>query len=187
MSTAAVVIIVIAIVAAALIIWMITRERNRNRLRSTFGPEYDRLIHDHGHRGKAEDELARREKRVKQYSIRELTPAERERFVEEWRSQQGRFIDDPRRALSAADSLVTDVMKTRGYPIVDFETQAADLSVHHSRVVENYREAHEIAAGKQDASTEDLRRAMVCYRSLFEDLVGERVLASKLDETEVQR
>jgi hypothetical protein len=187
MTSAAVVIIVTAIIAAALIIWMIARERNRNRLRSTFGPEYERLVHDSGHRGKAEEELARREKRVRQYSIRELTPAERERYIEEWRSQQGRFIDEPGKAVSAADTLVTDVMKTRGYPLVDFETQAADLSVHHARVVENYREAHAVIVGRQDASTEDMRRAMVCYRSLFEELVGQRMLAPQLDETEVRR
>ena len=117
--------------------------------------------------------MADREKRVDKLNIRDLDPMERERFSERWESVQSRFVDSPKGAVTEADDLVSSVMKTRGYPVSDFDQRAADISVDHPRVVENYRSAHEVAlrAGKDEATTEDLRRAMIHYRSLFEELV----------------
>ena len=114
-----------------------------------------------------------REKRVEKLSIRDLDPLERERFSKQWDSVQSRFVDSPKGAVTEADDLVSSLMKARGYPISDFDQRAADISVDHPRVVENYRSAHEIAlrVGKNAATTEDLRTAMIHYRSLFDELV----------------
>src|SRR5215469_10318060 len=184
MDTVAIAAIIIAVIAIALIIWVIARERNSRRLRSRFGTEYDRAVENSGDRHRAETELAQREQRVKRLHIRELTGSERERFVHDWLQQQSHFIDQPARAVSEADALVTEVMNTRGYPMGDFETQAADMSVDHPQVVDNYREAHAVAVrtNAPETTTEDLRRAMVCYRVLFEDLVGRRIFSSEREE-----
>jgi hypothetical protein len=117
--------------------------------------------------------LEDREKRVEKLSIRDLDPLERERFSKQWDSVQSRFVDSPKGAVTEADDLVSSLMKARGYPISDFDQRAADISVDHPRVVENYRSAHEIAlrVGKNAATTEDLRTAMIHYRSLFDELV----------------
>ena len=184
MDTVAWAAIIVGIVAILAIVWVVMRERNSRRLRSRFGPEYDRVVEGSKDRNRAEHELARREERVRKFHIRDLTAAERDRFVKEWLQQQSHFVDQPARAVSEADGLITDVMNTRGYPMGDFETQAADLSVEHPHVVENYREAHAIA-GRSSAggtTTEDLRRAMVCFRALFEDLVGRRVFSPEHEE-----
>ena len=122
---------------------------------------------------KAEAKLEDREKRVETLNIRDLDPMEHERFAKRWESVQSRFVDSPKGAVAEADDLVSLLMKTRGYPVSDFDQRAADISVAHPRVVENYRSAHEIAlrVGKDEATTEDLRTAMIHYRSLFEELV----------------
>jgi hypothetical protein len=124
---------------------------------------------------------ARREKRVKKLSIRALTHEERERYIRAWLRQQSQFIDEPAKAVSEADALITSVMATRGDPMTDFETKAADISVDHLRVVGNYREAHKIALRSEsgEASTEDLRLARVCSRALYEELVGKCVVTSR--------
>ncbi len=121
----------------------------------------------------AEAKLADREKRIDKLNIRELTAVERERYSTQWQAVQSRFVDSPKGAVAEADDLVSSVMKMRGYPISDFDQRAADISVDDPRVVENYRLAHQIAlrVGKDAASTEDLRTAMIHYRSLFEELV----------------
>jgi hypothetical protein len=167
-------IIVVAAIAAAA--WMYVEKQRARRLRTRFGPEYDRVIQEHGSRG-AVAELERRQKRIEALDIRDLTAQERDRFAEAWRIQQARFVDDPRASVSEADRLCAEVMRTRGYPISDFEQRAADISVDHPRVVEHYRAAHAIAIKHQrgEATTEDLRAAMVHYRALFEDLLGGRV------------
>jgi hypothetical protein len=167
---AAVVILVIAVFA-----WVYVQKR-RNRtadLRKKFGPEYDRAVRAHGGDRKAEGKLEDREKRIEKLNIRDLEPIEHERFLKQWDSMQSRFIDSPRGAVAEADDLVSSLMKARGYPIADFDQRAADISVDHPRVVENYRSAHEIAlrGGKDEATTEQLRTAMIHYRSLFEELV----------------
>ena len=165
----------VLIVIAAVLIWLYVRNRRRNTagLRQKFGSEYDRAVLAHGSERKAESKLEGREKRVEKLQIRDLDPTEHERFSKRWESLQSRFVDSPMGAVTEADDLVSSVMKTRGYPLADFDQRAADISVDHPRVVENYRSAHEIALrlGKDQASTEDLRTAMIHYRSLFEELV----------------
>ena len=189
MSTATLIAIVIAVVAIVIALWAFARMKRTERLRSKFGPEYDRLAQREGNRGKVENELAQREKRVKKFNIRELTPQERDRFANAWLKDQARFVDDPHNAVLNADSLVIEVMTARGYPMGDFDTQAADISVDHSRVVDNYREAHDIAerCRRGQTNTEDLRRAMICYRALFEDLLGARVVMNEQQPEEVRR
>jgi hypothetical protein len=167
---AAAVILIIALVA-----WLYVRKRRNTTagLRQKFGAEYDRAVLTHGSERKAEAKLADREERVEKLNLRDLDPAERERFSKQWESVQSRFVDSPKGAVAEADDLVSSVMKARGYPISDFTQRAADISVDHPRVVENYRSAHDIAlrVGKDQATTEDLRTAMIHYRSLFEELV----------------
>ena len=167
---AGVVILVIAVLA-----WMYVQERRSTTasLRQKFGPEYERAVHQQGSERKAEAKLADRQERVEKLNIRELDPMERERFSKQWESVQSRFVDSPRGAVAGADDLVSSLMKTRGYPVSDFDQRAADISVDHPRVVENYRSGHDIAlrVGKNGASTEDLRAAMIHYRSLFAELV----------------
>jgi hypothetical protein len=167
---AAVVILIIAVLA-----WVYMRKRGSTtaNLRQKFGPEYELAVRKHGSERKAEAQLAERQKRIERLNIRDLDPMERERFSKQWESVQSRFVDSPRGAVAEADDLVTSLMKTRGYPVSDFDQRAGDISVAHPRVVENYRAAHEIAlrVGKDEATTEDLRTAMIHYRSLFEELV----------------
>ena len=165
----------VLIVIAAVLVWLYVRKRRTNTaaLRQKFGPEYDRAVLAHGSERKAESRLEDREKRVEKLKIRDLDPMEHERYSKRWASIQSGFVDSPKGAVAEADDLVSSVMKTRGYPVSDFDQRAADISVDHPRVVENYRSAHEIALrlGKDQASTEDLRTAMIHYRSLFEELV----------------
>ena len=167
---AAVVIVIIAVAA-----WLYVRKRRGTTadLRQKFGPEYERAVQTHGSERKAEAKLADREKRVEQLNIRDLDPTEHERFSKQWQAVQSRFVDSPKGAVAEADDLVSLVMKARGYPVSDFDQRAADISVDHPRVVDNYRSAHEIAlrVGKDQATTEELRTAMIHYRSLFEELV----------------
>ena len=167
---AAVVIVVVAVLAW---LYMGKRKRTTEDLRHKFGPEYGRAVREHGSERKAEARLADREKRVEKLNIRDLDPMEHERFSKQWESAQYRFVDSPRGAVAEADDLVSSLMKTRGYPVSDFDQRAADISVDHPRVVENYRSAHDIAlrVGQNGASTEDLRTAMIHHRSLFEELV----------------
>jgi hypothetical protein len=166
---AAVVILVIAVLA-----WLYVRKRRSTtaELRKKFGPEYELAVREHGSIRKAEAKLEDRQERVEKLNIRDLDPMERERFSKQWESIQSRFIDSPKGAVAEAEDLVSSLMKTRGYPVSDFDQRTADISVDHSRVVENYRSAHEIAlrVGKDQATTEELRTAMIHYRSLFEEL-----------------
>ena len=165
----------VLVVIAAAMVWLYVRKRRHTTagLRQKFGSEYDRAVLTHGSERKAESKLEDREKRIEKLKIGELDPMERERFSKRWESVQSRFVDSPRGAVIEADDLVSSVMKTRGYPVSDFDQRAADISVDHPRVVENYRSAREIALrlGKDQATTEDLRTAMIHYRSLFEELV----------------
>ncbi len=179
MNTTAIIAIIVAIVALLVAIWAVWKTQRTKRLRSRFGPEYDYTVQRQGDRRKAETELAQRETKVKHLSIRDLTHREREQFANAWRDQQARFVDDPKLAVLEADRLVTRVMTARGYPTSDYETQAAYASVDHARVIGDYREAHTIAERSQNgqATTEDLRRAMIFYRRLFEELVGSTVLS----------
>ena len=168
--------IVIAVAVAVVVILILAsvfmRKRRTENLRKRFGHEYDRTVHEVGPR-RAESKLHEREKRVEKFSIRPLSVSERQHFLAEWRAAQSRFVDDPRGAAEDADALVNKVMQSRGYPMSDFEQRAADVSVDHARVVDNYRAAHEIARRQRrgEATTEDLRSALIYYRSLFDDLL----------------
>ena len=164
--------ILVAIIVLLMIVWIVVRQQRTAKLRRRFGPEYDHAVREHGTR-KAEGVLLEREKRVEKFPVRALNADERERFITEWRALQSRFVDDPRVAVNDADQLVNRVMEARGYPMADFEQRAADVSVDHPRVVTNYRAAHEIALRHRQgqATTEDLRQAMIYYRSLFDELL----------------
>lgn len=168
LAVAAVVLIIIAVA-----LYMRKRKNTTAELRDRFGPEYQRAVLQHGSERKAEAKLADRETRVEMLKIRELDPTERERYMTQWQAAQSRFVDSPRGAVAEADELVSSLMQTRGYPVADFDQRAADISVDHPRVVENYRSAHGIAmrVGRGEANTEDLRTAMVHFRSLFDELV----------------
>jgi hypothetical protein len=176
-------VVVILIVAVLAVLYVRKRRGTTAVLRQRFGPEYERAVREHGSERKAEAKLADREKRVEKLNLRPLDPMERDRFSERWTSVQSRFVDSPKGAVAEADDLVSALMKTRGYPVSDFDQRAADISVDHPRVLENYRSAHEIAlrVGKEGATTEDLRTAMIHYRSLFEELVQVPALVERRD------
>lgn len=165
--------IAVVVVVTAIAVWLMMRQRRSQQLRQGFGPEYQRAVSEHGGRRRAEQELTARKQRVERFDIQPLAPGERDRFAESWRSVQAQFVDDPVAAIHRADDLIADVMRARGYPIGDFESRAADVSVDHPRVVTNYRAAHAIADrnDRGEASTEDLREALVHYRSLFDELL----------------
>jgi len=176
-------VVVIAGIAVAVIAFMASRKRRSKQLRERFGPEYDRVVRQEGDPRKAEGVLEFRQKRREKFHIRPLTAADRSSFAVRWNEVQARFVDDPRGAVTVADSLVTDVMQLRGYPIGEFEQRTADLSVDYPLIVDNYRAAHDIAlrhsSGK--ASTEDLRQAMVHYRALFQELLDESKTEPKIE------
>ena len=177
MSIAAIVIIVAAVAAVGATAWYVgMRRRHTEDLRMRYGKEYSRTVSELGSQRRAERELERRQERVDALEIRPLLPDQRALFMQEWRGVQSLFVDDPGGAISRADGLVEEVMKVRGYPVSDFDQRAADLSVHHGRVIDNYRAAREIAERHRRgaASTEELRRAMVHYRELFQDLLEDR-------------
>lgn len=162
-----------ALVVLAIVAWALRRRRQSERLQQRFGTEYTRAVEHLGDREKAEAELLARERRVERLHIQPLAPPDAARFAQEWKLLQARFVDDPHRTLADADRLVREVMLMRGYPMGDFERRAADISVDHPAVVDHYRAAHAIALRDQhDATdTEDLRKAVVHYRALFEDLL----------------
>lgn len=182
---------VILLVAAAglgvLIAWLLFRTQRTKHLREQFGPEYRHTVDELGDRRKAEAELAARRARVETYHIRSLSKEERDRFLAEWRAVQQAFVDSPGPAVARADKLVTAVMHDRGYPMADFEHRAADLSVDHPHVIHTYRAAREIARCNErgEASTEDLRKATIYYRDLFEDLL--EMPGAHADHAEVRR
>ncbi len=185
MSTAIwVIVAVVVVVAAFAIFWYMQQKRKSDALRGQFGSEYERAVQSSDSRRAAETELERRQERVNQLDIRLLSPDDRGRFANSWQLVQTQFVDDPAGAVADADSLIGDVMLKRGYPVGDFEQRAADISVDHPDVVSNYREAHRLAqmSERGEASTEDLRKAMVHYRSLFNDLLGEQEYASARDK-----
>lgn len=183
LSTTQIIVIAVAVavvVAAGIAIWLSIRKRRTQRLRTQFGgAEYTRAVKEGGSQRKAETALNERAERVELLHIRPLAAGDRARFVESWARVQARFIDGPGSAITDADQLVGDVMTTRGYPVSDFEQRAADISVDHPLVLENYRAAHRSALlqTKGQASTEELRQAMIHYRTLFEELVAEPDLA----------
>lgn len=168
----AVIIIIILIAVAAAAAWYLMR---RQALRSRFGPEYDRVLSEQESVVAAERELRSRQRRHAQLELRELAPESRQRYAEAWRDVQAQFVDEPNEAVGAADELVTQLITERGYPTQDYEDQLAHLSVEHARTLDHYREAHDIYLRHErgEATTEELRLALVHYRALFADLLGE--------------
>ena len=169
--------VLIAIVVVAvlgLVVWQALARRRTEKLRDRFGPEYDRAIGAADSRRAAESDLAAREERRDRLEIRPLSQAARDRYVQSWQAVQAQFVDSPSAAVASADSLIESVMAERGYPVEDFEQRAADVSVDHPQVVENYRRGHRLAedSANGDGSTESLRQAMRHYRSLFDDLLA---------------
>jgi hypothetical protein len=167
---AAAVLIIVAVAA------MYSRNRRTKGLQERFGSEYDRTVEERDGRRDAERELAERERQRERLDIIPLSDEAKSRYAESWRTVQSRFVDDPSNAVREADRLVTDVMRERGYPIDDFEQRAADISVDHPDVVENYRAGHELYLKEErgEADTEDERQAFVHYRALFADLLETR-------------
>jgi len=167
------VLIAIAVVAIlAVVVWQALMRRQTGRLQEQFGPEYERTLGKADSKRDAEAELQAREERRQQIDVRPLSRAARDRYLQSWQEVQSQFVDDPRAAVASADSLIQSVMAERGYPVEDFEQRAADISVDHPQVVENYRHGHRLAQASADGSdsTEDLRQAMRHYRKLFDEL-----------------
>jgi hypothetical protein len=169
-----IVIVVLAVILAGAIWWGVRASRTK-ALRERFGPEYDRTVARTSGRSQAEEELDARRSRVEELDLRPLSKPDHDRFAAEWTKVQAAFVDQPVGAVADADRLIQQVMERRGYPVADFDRRAADLSVEHPRVVEDYRSAHSIAVKETrangDADTESLRKAMVHYRSLFDELL----------------
>ena len=169
--------ILLAIVAIVLVGGLLFfNKRRSDHLRERFGSEYERQVEESGSRSKAEADLAEREKRVSKLTIQPLSPADQDRFLDRWTKVQATFVDDPERSIDYADALLAEVMSARGYPVSDFEQRAGDISVDHPNVVQHYRAGHDIAVrhSRGEASTDDLRQALIHYRALFEELVTER-------------
>jgi FtsZ-interacting cell division protein ZipA len=168
-----IVIIVAIVIVVALIAWAATRKRRTDELRERFGPEYDRALSRDGSRREGESELRERVERHDALNITPLSPDVADRYRQEWRDVQARFVDDPDGSLRHADGLITEVMQRRGYPMADFEQRSADLSVEHAQTVQDYRAAHAVSVQTErgQASTEDQRQAMVHYRALFDDML----------------
>jgi hypothetical protein len=169
--TAAFVLAFILVVGVA--VYIIHRRKTTAGLRKRFGSEYDRAVQEHGSERKAETRLADRETRVDSLKIRDLTATERLRFLAEWQTVQSRFVDHPKGAVTEADELVASLLQARGYPVSSFDQRAADISVDHPGLMENYRSAHAIAVrgSEVEATTEELRTAMIHYRAIFDELV----------------
>ena len=186
---AALVVLALVVLLAVGVVFAITlRHRRTERLRAGFGLEYDRAVEKTGDRGEAERLLKQRLERRRQLQIRDLSAPEGQRYAEEWSAVQTRFVDDPRGAVEDADALVTRVLRDRGYPTEDFEQQAADVSVDHAAAVGGYRQAHAalLSTGRQ-AATDQLRLALVHYRDLFEQLLGEPLHQAGRPDADMER
>jgi hypothetical protein len=173
MTTTSIVILICAVIAIGVGAWYFFQQRRTQQLRARFGPEYQDALREYGGRSTAEKALLERQKRREKLHIRSLSSEEKESFSRQWGDLQKRFVDDPAASIREADALVSDVLRARGYPMAEFDHRAEDISVDHPMVVRNYRAAHEIAIRHErgQASTEDLRQALVFYRELFDDLL----------------
>jgi hypothetical protein len=169
----------LGVLALLIVVGLIARGSRRARsesLRSKFGNEYDHAVHEHGSRAKAERDLIERTEQVKKYNIVPLSASDRGRFRQDWAKVEQHFIERPTTAVVEADELVADIMRTRGYPMGDFDRHATDLSVTHPTVVEHYRAGHRVIGDTPGtASTEDLRQSMLHYRALFDELIDDRI------------
>jgi hypothetical protein len=182
MSTSTLVALIALVIVVVVAVGLIIKTQRSKRLRARFGPEYHRAIEETGSATQAESRLEKLEKRVEGFKIRPLSPTDRVDFLAAWQKIQARFVDDPRGALTEADKLIQAIMAARGYPVTDFEQRAADISVDHPLVVEHYRAGHDISIRHTRGltSTEDLRQAMIHYRTLSTELVGEPELTHSI-------
>jgi ribosomal protein L13E len=183
MSTGQVIVLVVVLLVLIAVALLAVRASRRRKLQKTFGPEYDRVVADTGSRTDAEKELREREKRHAELELKELSPESRARYSTAWEEVQIEFVDNPEQAVATADDLTTRLIAERGYPTGDYDEQLANLSVEHARTLGHYRDAHEISRRSQrgEASTEDLRQALVHYRALFADLLGENPVQTTTD------
>jgi hypothetical protein len=172
MNTLILVVVLIAL-AMGVVAWYVMQRQRSVHLKRRFGAEYDRAVKELGGRVKAEAELTKRQERVAGLKITRLTPADTVRFSQAWNTLQGRFVDNPKGVVTEADLLVRELMAKRGYPMGDFELRAADISVDYPGIVSNYRAAQAIAVrnARDEADTEELRKAVVHYRTLFDELL----------------
>ena len=175
MSTGAIVAIVVVVIVVAAVVVAVMMANRRRRLKERFGPEYDRAVTERGSRREAEAELAERERHHRELDIRPLSTAARSQYMSEWTAVQEQFVDAPQAAVTGAQTLVSAVMEDRGYPTQPYDQTLADLSVEHASTLDHFRTAHDISqnAAAGTASTEDLRQAMIHYRALFDELLGE--------------
>ncbi len=188
MSVGQVIVLVIVLLVVIAAVLFAVRATRRRKLQKTFGPEYDRVVADTGSRTDAEKELLDRQKRHAELELRELSPESKARYSAAWEEAQIQFVDNPGQAVATADDLVTSLIAERGYPTGDYDDQLANLSVDHARTLGHYRDAHEISKRSRngEASTEDLRQALVHYRALFADLLGENPVQSTSSSTATQ-
>jgi hypothetical protein len=166
-------VVLVLVIVGAILGMVFARRRRSERLQDQFGPEYDRTVQAMGDEKKAQTELDERQKHVETLDIRPLSVSQRERYLADWTAVQSKFVDEPGQAIVDADRLIIEVMQVRAYPVSDFEQRAADISVNYPALVSNYRAAREIAIKNEQhqANTEELRQAMIYYRSLFEELL----------------
>lgn len=164
--------VVIAVVIAVFaIIWFVLRRRKTNHLRDRFGDEYDRTVDSVGGRSSAERNLEEREKRVATFDIRPLSVTERDRFAQEWKDVKSLFVDSPQEAMLRGDRLLGTMMEARGFPMSDFDRRYEDLTVDHATVARHYRDGHDIAEKRGEATTEEMRRALNHYEKLYDELM----------------
>jgi hypothetical protein len=175
MTVGAIVAVIVVVIIVAAILVAVSAANRRRRLRERFGPEYDRAVTEHGSRREAESELAGRERHVRDLDLRPLSPAAQSQYTSEWTAVQEQFVDAPQAAVTGAQTLVSAVMKDRGYPTQPYDQTLADLSVEHAATLDHFRAAHDISqnAAAGSATTEDLRQAMIHYRALFAELLEE--------------
>lgn len=175
-TTAVIAIVVVAIIVVAVVAWVYSQRRRTEDLQDRFGPEYDRAVNQYGDKSAAESVLEARQDRVESVHLHSLPDDERERLEQSWRSVEARFVDDPPGAVVAADDLIAEVMRGRGFPKSDFEQRVGDLSVTYPDLTNDYRTGHEVALKSRngEATTEDLRKAMVSYKNIFQELLSGR-------------
>ena len=166
-------VVVVLVILGAILAPKFSRRQRSERFKNQYGPEYDRTVKSMGDEKKAQTELNERRKHVETLNIRPLSASERERYMADWTAVQAKFVDQPGQATVEADHLIMEVMQLRAYPVSDFEQRAADVSVKYPALVTNYRAAREIAVKNEQhrASTDDLRQAIIYYRSLFDELL----------------
>ena len=181
-TTYIIITVVLVLVIVGVILGMVfARRRRSEQFHDKFGPEYDHTVQTMGGEKKAQTELEERQKHVEALDIRPLSASERERYLTDWTAVQSKFVDEPGQAIVAADRLIIEIMQLRAYPVSDFEQRAADISVAYPALVSNYRAAREIAIKNEQhqADTEELRQAMIHYRSLFDELLGTETVVGK--------